>query len=115
MIHDAVQEFAKLPFADGKVLRLSLDGGEICAHCLDWQNRAFCVRFSDVIGYEVFSIEGEDLSHGTVNSTDPFIKRASKVAQDDEEGLWCFAVWSAWSDEALMRVVARGFRVEMDT
>lgn len=107
----APESFAALPFADSQVLDLASTVGELAVTCTDWQEQVFVITFTEVIGYEGFGIEGEDLSHGTVSASDPLIARASHVAHVDPHGLWCFAFWSAWHDQALLRVVARQYHV----
>lgn len=106
------QAFNRIFFTDGQVVQIKTYEGELHLQCIDWQGNPFNVIFCDVIGFEVFSIEGEDLSHGMVSATNQFIKRVSTIVQETSEGLWCFEIWSAWTDEPRMRVVARSFRID---
>lgn len=110
-----INSFAQIRFADGEVIRLFTEVGEIGVQYKDWQEQQFRLIFADVVGYEVFSIEGEELSHGTASLDDPFIERACLIAREDPQGLCCFALWSAWTNEVLMRIVARSYRVERDS
>ena len=112
MAQEEMQAFIRFRFADGHVLTWSVNTEEVRVHFTNWQEALFTLVFRDVVGIEALSIEGEDLSHGTADSTDPFIERACRVARDDTEGFLCFAFWSAWADEPLMRIVARNFSIE---
>jgi hypothetical protein len=111
---DPVRTFEHVDFADAEVIRLSTDSDTLQVHGKDWQERPFRLIFTDVVGYEVFSIVGEDLSHGSVSYDDPFIARACRIAAETPQGFCCFALWSAWADDAVLRVVARHCRVEME-
>ena len=102
--------FAKIPLSDAQILELSFDK-DLCVRLKDWEERIFTLVFEDVVGMEFFGIVGEDLSHGTVDSTDPLIERASLASEEPVEGLLCFALWSAWSENRVVRIVARNFKV----
>lgn len=112
MTPEQIHKFASLELSDGQVLGVSLSDTELRVLCMDWREAEFTLIFHDVVGIEELGIIGEDLSHGSVDSTDPFIGRACRAAREDAEGFWCFALWSAWSGEPLMRVVARSFELE---
>ena|SRR5258705_13665549 len=110
MITTVKEDFAKIPLSDAQILELYFVK-DLCVRLKDWEERIFTLVFEDVAGMECFGIVGEDLSHGTVDSTDPLIERASLASEERVEGLWCFALWSAWSENRVIRIVARSFKV----
>jgi hypothetical protein len=114
-MHDLTPEsFATLPLADSQVLGLASTVGELSVSLQDWQEQSFVITFIDVVGYEVIGVESEELSHGSVSTSDPLIEHMRTTAHADADGLWCFALWSAWNDAALLRVVARQYRIARD-
>jgi len=105
------EDFATVPLADAQVLELSLTE-DLCIRLKDWKEKEFTLIFEGVVGLELFGVVGEDLSHGTVDSTDPLIQRASLAIEEPVGGLWCFALWSAWSNKRVIRIVARDYKKE---
>jgi hypothetical protein len=110
MTNNTVEEFRKLKFADGRLLGLVMNNGSLRIRFVDWQENEHSLIFDDVCGLEMFYTEGEDLSHATVDINNQFIERSSKISKDDVDGLYCFSFYSAWSDDPLVRIVARSVK-----
>lgn len=111
MNNHGLEEFKKLNLADGQVIKFSSLESQFCVDCLDWQGETITLIFDGSVGLELFDIVGEDLSHAEITLDDPFIERSSRIARDNIEGLMCFSLWSAWSNEPIMRIVARSVTV----
>ena len=106
-----MQEFSRLHLADAEVVSLFAKAGDLEVVYRDWREQTFVLTFRDVVGFEAFGVEGEDLSHGTESAEDPFIAKAVEYARDSIEGLTSYVLWSA-SDQPILRVAAQRFTVE---
>jgi hypothetical protein len=69
------------------------------------------VTFEDVVGVEGLGAIGVDLSHPGESTDDPMIQRACRQANESPDGYHCFSLFSAWTDEPILRIVARRFVV----
>jgi hypothetical protein len=107
-----IERFLKLPIADAQIHEMYIRKGEFCLKGEDWQEKNFVLLFTDVVGVEAYGIEDEDLSHVTANITDEFIERACELANEENVGLICFCLYSAWTDSPKLRVVAKGFQFD---
>jgi hypothetical protein len=107
-----IEDFTKLALSDGQISQLRIFQDKLFLDCLDWKSKVLTLIFNDVIGVEVFNIVGEDLSHGTVSSADSFINRSCAIAKENMEELWCFSIYSIWSEESILRIVARSFDLQ---
>lgn len=67
------EDFAMISFSDAQILDLSFSK-DLCVRLKDWEESEFTLIFEAVVAIELFDIVGEDLSHGTVDSTDPLIE-----------------------------------------
>ena len=73
----------------------------------DWQDYHITVTFNDVIAFEVTGAIDADLSHAQDSLEDPWILKACSHANESPGGYHCFSLISAWTDEPLLRIVAR--------
>ena len=105
------KSFALLHLADAQVLRLLAVTSDLKVVYRDWQEKLFLLTFNDLVGFEAFGVEGEDISHGTESTDDPFIEKAVEYARDSAEGVNSYVIWSASSDHPILRVAARNFEV----
>lgn len=95
-------------FDDAAITGVSVSGADLLVAYRDWAEKAWTLRFTDVAGYQWFSPEGRALSHVTVGTDDPFLALACAAADEDgTEGFRVYAFVTAWSDEAILKVVAR--------
>jgi hypothetical protein len=103
--------FSELRVSDGRVTAIVIRRGEVLVHLQDWQERALAVTFEDVVGFEGLAAIDVDLSHAGESTHDPTIQRACREANESPEGYRCFCLFSAWTDEPILRIVARRFVV----
>jgi len=108
-----MKDFDHINFADSQVNKLlRTDEGDLIIQYSDWQENKKRITFRDVIGYEVFGLEGEELSHGQVYTENDLIKKACSIAEEDINEYKCYSLVSAWSDAAVFSVVAKAFLEE---
>jgi hypothetical protein len=103
--------FSELRVSDGRVTEIVIRGGEVLVHLRDWQERAVAVTFEEVIGFEGLGAIDVDLSHAGESTDDPMIQRACREANESPDGYRCFSLFSAWTDEPILRIAARRFVV----
>lgn len=101
-----------LPLVDGKIGEISLVNGKLYVHFQTDDEKELTLVFTDVAGVEMFNIQNAELSQWTVSLNDPFIERASKLSEKHAQGLVCYAFWSPWLEEPLMRILARDFELK---
>jgi hypothetical protein len=101
--------FNELRVGDGRVTEIVIRRGGVLVHLQDWQERAVAVTFEDVVGFEGLAAIDVDLSHAGESTDDPMIQRACRQANESQEGYRCFCLFSAWTDEPILRIVARRF------
>lgn len=107
-----MEDFSRLHFADAEVVSLLAESRDLQVVYRDWQKKTFTLTFTEVLGFEAFGVEGEDLSHGTESVEDPFLHRVGQHSRDSVVGSRCYVLWSASSDLPILRVVAKDFTVE---
>jgi hypothetical protein len=110
-VNNSIEKLNKIGWADGEVYECSFSKNELCISYVDWQERKITLTFHDCISVEIFDVVGEALSHAIATDNDPSIQRSSEITCDDSAGLFCFAMWSAWEDRLLLRVVAYGVTI----
>ena len=107
MIEEAPEpSFCSFHFADARISTLMGGRGTLRIRVVDWREVAYHVEFTDVAGYEVTGAEGEDLSHGSIIMNDPLHLRLQQSIGASPRSLHCIALWSAWDDRVVLRVVA---------
>ncbi len=99
--------FSGLKLSDGRVTEVVIRRGELLVRLQDWRDRALAVTFEDVIGFEGLGAIDADLSHAGESTDDPLIRGACRQADESPEGYHCFSLFSAWTDEPILRIVAR--------
>lgn len=103
----ATVRFSELNLADSTVLGYSVDNGVVLVVVRDWQEQVLRLRFEETIALESFSIEGEDLSHGSEDTSDPLIAKAVELVGESADEYCCFSFHAAWHSAVRMRVVAK--------
>jgi hypothetical protein len=106
-----IDKFSQINFSDAEILKVQIKNGDLNITIKDWQEKEMMIVFREVVGFESFSPEGEDISHGSVNFEDKFIERACNIANDEAEGVACFKFWSSWSNESVLTIAARDFEI----
>jgi hypothetical protein len=97
---------------DGQIGEISLVHGTLYVHFQTDDEKDLILVFKDVAGVEMFNIQNAELSKCTVHLNDPFIERATKLSEKHTEKLVCYAFWSPWLEEPLMRILARDFEIQ---
>jgi hypothetical protein len=97
---------------DGQIGEISLVHGTLYVHFQTDDEKDLILVFTDVAGVEMFNIQNAELSKCTVHLNDPFIERATKLSEKHTEKLVCYAFWSPWLEEPLMRILARDFEIQ---
>ncbi|WP_016874927.1 hypothetical protein ACF3DV_16965 [Chlorogloeopsis fritschii PCC 9212] len=97
---------------DGQIGEISLVNGTLYVHFQTDDEKDLILVFTDVAGVEMFNIQNAELSKCTVHLNDPFIERATKLSEKHTEKLVCYAFWSPWLEEPLMRILARDFEIQ---
>jgi hypothetical protein len=98
--------FNDLKVSDGRITVILIRGDEAIVNLLDWQERYVAVTFDDVIGIGELGAIGVDLSHEE-SADDPLILKACRMANEQPASYRCFVFYSGWTNEPLLRVVAR--------
>ena len=100
-----------LDVSDGYITRMVFEKAELRVFVVNWQEEIELIIFVDAIGVQAVSVENVDLSHVTEQQDDPFVKLACEVGEEDCDKYRCYSFYSAWTDEAILRVVAQRFVV----
>ncbi|WP_193195514.1 hypothetical protein [Nostoc sp. MG11] len=106
------EKLANLQLVDGQIGEISLVNGTLSVHFQTDDAKDLMLVFTNVAGVEMFNIQNAELSKWTISLNDPFIERARKLSEKHTEGLVCYAFWSPWLEEPLMRVLASDFEIK---
>jgi hypothetical protein len=104
---ETTSAFRDLRISDGEVTEVVIRGGGVVVRLQDWQGHLIAVTFDDVIAFEGIAAIGVDLSHVLESADDPLIQTACRQEGESPEGYFCFSLISAWTDEPLLKIVAR--------
>lgn len=99
--------FRDLRVSDGRVTEVVIRAGGVLVRLQDWQDHLVAVTFDDVIAFAGLGAIDADLSHVRDSTDDPLIQTACGQANEPPEGYRCFSLISAWTDEPLLKIVAR--------
>lgn len=102
-------DLSELNLSDAQVIGLHSRGRSVSVQIQDWQEQTFHLEFSEALAIEAIGVAGEDLSHLSSDGNDPFLHRVCDAMEEEPAGFSCFQFWSAWSDEPVMRIVAKSF------
>jgi hypothetical protein len=105
-------DFAGLHLADGTITKLCLGDGDLRIFFCNWREEEQVFLFQEVLGVEAFGATNVDLSHGTVAQQDPFLERSCALAEESPDAFRCFAFFSAWSEDPILKIVARSFSIQ---
>jgi hypothetical protein len=100
-------DFEKCELSDAEILSVEVVGTKLIVKYKSWDEKCRSIIFEDLVGYQWFSPEGQDLSHGTIDLEDTFLKLACQMANvGNAEEYKIFSFVSAWNDAKILRVVA---------
>lgn len=106
------EKLAIFQLVDGKIGEISLVKGTLYVHFQTDDEKDLTLVFTNVAGVEMFNIQNAELSKWTISLSDPFIERARKLSEKHTEELVCYAFWSPWLEEPLMRILASDFEIK---
>ncbi|ALX96332.1 hypothetical protein KGP17_20070 [Serratia sp. JSRIV001] len=86
--------------------------GSVDVYVLDWQERENTLHFNDVSALLSFNSIGCELSHLEESSNDDFKHESQKYTDEDLSEMICFNFFSAWSNNAVLKILALPDSVE---
>jgi hypothetical protein len=104
-------DFDKYRLADGSIKKLEVENADVRVHVQNWRDEVDILVFGDVIGLEGYSVINASLSHGVETTSDPFLARCSTIGEEAEADFRCFSFFSAWTDLAILKIIARTFEL----
>jgi hypothetical protein len=107
------ETLASFQLVDGKIGEISLVNGTLYVHFQTDDEKDLTLVFKDVAGVEIFNIQNAELNKWTVSFNDPFRERVRKLSEKHTENLVCYAFWSPWLEEPLMRILASDFQIKI--
>ncbi|PHJ60592.1 hypothetical protein VF14_10250 [Nostoc linckia z18] len=107
------ETLASFQLVDGKIGEISLVNGTLYVHFQTDDEKDLLLVFKDVAGVEMFNIQNAELNKWTVSFNDPFRERVRKLSEKHTENLVCYAFWSPWLEEPLMRILASDFQIKI--
>ncbi|MBD2616202.1 hypothetical protein H6G94_34000 [Nostoc punctiforme FACHB-252] len=107
------ETLASFQLVDGKIGEISLVNGTLYVHFKTDDEKDLTLVFKDVAGVEMFNIQNAELNKWTVSFNDPFRERVRKLSEKHTENLVCYAFWSPWLQEPLMRILASDFQIKI--
>ncbi|MCP4537141.1 MAG: hypothetical protein GY832_08330 [Chloroflexi bacterium] len=96
----------ELQIADGQIVEIHSTREVLVVAFCDWQEQKWQLLFSNVVGIEAFSPEGEDLAGVEIEEDNELTRKAWEVTAEDDSVLRCYIFTSAWSGNPVLRVVA---------
>jgi hypothetical protein len=106
--------FSDLKVSDSQITEILLVGDEVRLTLRDRQGRRKVIKFEGVVGVEAIGATGVDLSHAGESSDDPCIRKACEHAGVPLKGHRSFTLTWAWTNEPVLRIIARGFHIHPD-
>lgn len=107
----ATGPLAQVTVADGSLLELRAEAGELVLRLRDWTEAVWSIRFSGVVAFQALDAFGDDLSHATTTTSGRLWSEVGTRAPDALRLASCFAFWSAWGGGPVLEVVADGCQV----
>jgi hypothetical protein len=104
-------DFSELRVADGSITKLCVVDGDVQAHLQNWREQRETITFHDVVGLEAFGFLNTALSHVTESANDPLLVRSCSMGGEPANDFRCYAFYSAWADQPVLKVVARSWSV----
>ncbi|MDZ8189345.1 MAG: hypothetical protein RMX96_31475 [Nostoc sp. ChiSLP02] len=108
----ASEKLESFHLTDGQIGEISLINGTLYVRFQTDDEKDLTLVFKDVAGVEMFNIQNVEVSKWTVSLNDPFIERSRKLSEKHTENLVCYAFWSPWLEEPLMRILAGDFEIK---
>ena len=105
------KSFGEMTMADGQIVTVTMQNADLQIELKAWNETTETLLFSDFLGVEGLNPVNEDLSHGLELTGDPFLIRCCAIREERPDEFRCFCFYSAWSDVAIFKVVARSFEI----
>jgi hypothetical protein len=103
--------FDKQRLADGSITKLCMENAKVIVSVRNWREEEEAFVFNDPIGLETYGGVNASLSHGTETIDDPFLVQSCIVCEENPKDFRCFSFFSAWSDNPIIKIVARSFEL----
>ncbi len=103
--------FDEQRLADGSITKLCMENAKVSVSMRNWREEEEVFVFNDPIGIETYGCINASLSHGTETADDPFLVRSCIVCEDNPKDFRCFSFFSAWSDDPIIKIIARSFEL----
>ena len=105
-------DITDLSIADGEIKSLSSTAGRLVVELSDWQEKVWKITFCNVVAFESFSVEGEDLLEVRIHDSDEFLDRVCDREKDVLVSYRCISFYSGWDDTVLLKVIADSWDVQ---
>ena len=76
-------DFSKCRLDDAEIRSVIASGDQLVVSYCDWQGQEHRFVFRNVAGCQWFSPEGKALSHGVIESDEPFLKMVCETADEE--------------------------------
>jgi hypothetical protein len=105
---------SKINISDNTLKKITSNtDGSVDVYVLDWQEREKTIHFKDVSALLSFNSIGCELSHIEESSNDDFKHESQKYTDEDLSEMICFNFFSAWSNNAVLKILALSDSVEI--
>ena len=101
-----------LPLSDGYIVSVTSNVENVTARFIDWEQNTWIIKFLNVLAVEFFNPEKEELDRISVSREDTLIDKARRITREPELLVFCYSFFSAWSEEAVLRVIANAYTIE---
>ena len=102
----------ELTLSDGEVLELISKPGRVRLIFRSWDEKLWNIMFEDVVAFECFGAEGEDLDGLIIDESNDFKSRATmRLCDENLSDHRAYEFVSAWSGVVVLSVIAKSVRV----
>lgn len=104
----------KIDVSDNTLKKITSNtDGSVDVYILDWQVKENIIHFNDVSALLSFNSIGCELSHIEESSNDEFKHESQKYTDEDLSEMICFNFISAWTNNAVLKIIALPDSVEI--
>ncbi len=96
-----------LEVSDGHIYEIFSSERKFYVMFQDWQKKKWTIEFVNVIGYEAYSAEGEELDSIEIESNNSFIDKSIEITEEEGPFWKCYSFISAWTEKTILRIVAK--------
>lgn len=108
---DFMDPFEKLNLNDAEINQIFTEGENLLVNYDDWEGCSHRLYFLGVVGYQSFSPEKIPLSHGIIELNNPLIEKSCEITEESfTPDLKVYSLISAWNDQKILSIVAKGMK-----